>query len=379
MNQRNGYHGGPTTAALGGTCLNFRVYVDPGEGQFRSRLEAFGANWSTEQGCFLLEMNPMDPQGALEAIEAVAERIAALAHGWLPPTLPLHALSSETDLGEAQVALLAHYAQSLGRRKYSASTLKNYKKAFRTFLQEIAPALPLDLNKEQVEAWLERHCRSKACSTAHQNTIINAVKIYYTVVEDLRLNDWDIRRPKQETPVPVTLTKAEVQRLLASTTNIKHRCLLLVAYSTGLRLNEVLSLRVSDLDLDRMTITIHTTVRGRCSRSVPLSPKLAEAFKGYFEEFNPLQWLFEGERRGQPYSERSAQMAVRLAADRAQLPQSVSMQLLRNSYARHQLEAGIAVDALQDLMGHQSIRTTHRYAHVARHKMPSTPIDDMDV
>jgi integrase/recombinase XerD len=286
---------------------------------------------------------------------------------------------------QARFALVQRYTACLAQRRYSARTAKNYTNAFKSFLNAIEPRLPIDFEKAEVEEWLASHVQKMACSISHQNTLINAIQLYYSLVENRPCADCLFTRPKREEVLPTVLTKAEVQRILALTQNVKHRCLILMAYSTGLKLKELLHLRSHDLNLKRMMIQIrtsHVTPRGRCqilSREVPLSPKLATVLQDYFEACNPRVWLFEGEQPGQPYSERSVQAVVRQAAARAGIDRPISMNILRNSYAVHQLEAGVAVRAVQDILGHENIRSTARYAHVARRKLPASPADLLEL
>jgi integrase/recombinase XerD len=289
------------------------------------------------------------------------------AHG---KTLAADGLAVQRD------QVLEQYAACLAVGRYSSRTAKNYINAFRSFLAEIDPCLPRDLAKAEVEDWLSCRALSTGSSIAHQNTIINAIKVYYVGVENRAGQDYQFARPKREEVMPSPLSKEEVQLLLIHTENIKHRCLLLVAYSTGLKAKELLRLRSEDMRLDRMTIRVRAEGgRSRLDREVPLSPKLAGVLKLYFEQCSPRTWLFEGEQQGCPYSERSAQAVVRQAGMRAGIHRPITLLTLRDSYAIHQLEAGVALETVQDILGHGSIRSTARYAQVARKRLPASPAD----
>jgi integrase/recombinase XerD len=403
------------------TSLRFRVRLDTVDLHLGASLEAAGLEWSPDMHCYLWEAEPTTADRVIAAIDAMAQQLDDLASAasvdagtqlsvagtfttqghHSDPALPkagqaVGAGASEGGpLTDVQMGVLKRFEECVAKHGYSIKTLKSYKNAFRSFLWAVGPRMPIDLSKAEVEDWLAMRLSTHAHSTAHQNTLINALKFYYVSVEGRPSGGYVFERPRARTLEPTSLSKGEVQRIVANTINIKHRCILLLTYSTGLRLKEVLSLRVGDIDFVKNVIivqpaagkrpdpsptrTISARQGANARREMPLSPKLAAALKVYLEECDPHIWLFEGERAGVAYSERSAQMVVKLAAKRAGLDREVSIQMLRNSYATHQLEAGIAVQALQDLMGHGSIRTTGRYAHVARHRAPASPADDLDL
>ncbi len=376
----------------GDTVLQFRVRMSSDDARLKARFEAEGLRWMPDLGCYLLDAAPSDAAMAIASIDTIAARLASMYGGLLLEGQHLGEVADRVadvcagieaaalpilTLDATQTRLLQRFEACVAQHKYSPKTLRNYKNAFRCFLLAISPQLPLELNKQAVEAWLAQETSARKRSTALQNTLINALKFYYVAVEGRPSGGYVFARPKSSVSAPMTLSKAEVQALLAHTANLKHRCLLLLAYGTGLRLKELLGLRRSDVHFECMTITI-AAPSGKKNREVPLSPKLVEGMRAYLLECNPQRWLFEGERFGEPYSERSAQMVVKHAADRAGLQRAISMNMLRNSFATHQLEAGIAVEAVQDLMGHDSIRTTGRYAHIARRRMPSSPADSLE-
>jgi integrase/recombinase XerD len=376
----------------GDTALQFRVRMGHDDARLKARFEAEGLRWMPDLGYYLLDAAPCDAAMAIASIDAIAARLAGIFGGLVPEGQSLGEIADRVadvcngietaalpslKLSATQLEILQRFEACVAQHQYSPKTLRNYKNAFRSFLVAISPRLPLDLSKQAVEAWLTQATATGKRSTALQNTLINALKFYYVAVEGRPSGGYVFERPKSNVAAPKSLTKAEVQALLTHTTNLKHRCLLLLAYGTGLRLKELLGLRRSDVHFEGMRVTI-AAAPGKKKREVPLSPKLVQGMRAYLLECNPQCWLFEGERFGEPYSERSAQMVVKHAADRAGLQRAVSMNMLRNSFATHQLEAGIAVEAVQDLMGHDSIRTTGRYAHVARRRMPASPADSLE-
>ena len=386
-----------------GTLLRFRVDAGQATAALRAQLENAGLRWQDTEERFVMEVDKQGLEEALACIEEVAARLgqivaplstiasrdAAAAHSAPADCAapPLKVMDLQVaPLSAAQSAILERFASAIALHKYSPKTMRNYKNAFRSFLIGIAPQLPLDLGKDAVEQWIAARIAARSASAALHNTLINAIKFYYVSVEQRPSGGYVFERPKTRVAEPLTLSKQEVQRLMAHTHNVKHRCLLLLSYSTGLRLKEVLGLHRADIQLDRRTMTISThsglenASKSRSKgRVLPISPKLVTAFKAYFEDFNPRLWLFEGERAGEPYSERSAQQVVKQAAARAGIQRPVSTHMLRHSYATHLLEGGVDIRYIQEMLGHNSIKTTERYTHVARSHRPASPLDDLDL
>ncbi|MCS7037206.1 MAG: tyrosine-type recombinase/integrase [Saprospiraceae bacterium] len=286
--------------------------------------------------------------------------------------------SQQTALSSAQEILLNRYQQQLATRRYSPKTRKNYCAAFVKFLRYIAPRLPLEVEKATVAEWLEREVCWRNLSGSYQNTCINAVKFYYEVVEGLPCERYRIPRPRRDESLPEVLSRAEIRQMISQTQNLKHRCILMLAYGAGLRLSEILNLTPQDIDLKRMVIRIRHDKRKK-DREVPLSPLLLDHLRQYCQQERPRVWLFEGTTAGKRYSERSAEEVVRRAAERAGIRRKVSIHMLRHSYAAHLLEAGASIHYLQEMLGHDSIKTTERYLYVARSHQPPSPLEDLGV
>lgn len=172
------------------------------------------------------------------------------------------------------------------------------------------------------------------------------------------------------------LHQDEVKALLQGTENRKHRAMLMLAYGLGLRLSEVLALTPQDVDSKRMTLYIRGG-KGKKDRDLPLPESLLLVLREQFREYRPTTYLFEGQYPGEPYSERSLQQVIKQAAARAGILRPVSMHMLRHSYATHLMEAGVDTRVIQDLLGHNSIKTTEIYTHVAKRNRPHSPLDQL--
>lgn len=271
--------------------------------------------------------------------------------------------------------LLSRYCQGLALRRYSPNTLKNYRGAFLQFLGHTAPRLPLELTRQEVLDYMAKRVE-EGISEAYQNLLINAIKFYYEQIEGQPRQYYEIPRPKRPVKNPKVLHQDEVKALLQGTENRKHRAMLMLAYGLGLRLSEVLALTPQDVDSKRMTLYIRGG-KGKKDRDLPLPESLLLVLREQFREYRPTTYLFEGQYPGEPYSERSLQQVIKQAAARAGILRPVSMHMLRHSYATHLMEAGVDTRVIQDLLGHNSIKTTEIYTHVAKRNRPHSPLDQL--
>jgi site-specific recombinase XerD len=194
-------------------------------------------------------------------------------------------------------------------------------------------------------------------------------------------SDLDIRRipyQKRSRQMPVVLSRQEVAALLASVENLKHRALLSTTYATGLRLSEVLHLRVSDIDSQRMTVRVEQG-KGRKDRYVMLADRLLGELREYVKQYRPKHWLFPGQRLGTPLSSSSAQIVFRRAVERIGLTKPVTFHSMRHAFATHLLESGADIRRVQVLLGHRSVVSTQVYTHVATDYLKTTksPFDSL--
>jgi len=217
----------------------------------------------------------------------------------------------------------------------------------------------------------------QASSSALQQTVAALRFLYRNTLG----KEWalpHIPAPKREKKLPVVLSQEEVSRFFEHLPNLKHRALIMTAYATGMRVSEVVSLRVADIDSGRMMIRIEQG-KGRKDRYVMLSPNLLELLRAYWKMARPADWLFPGRRAGTHLStKRVHQVCVRASAA-AGLSKRATVRALRHSFATHLLEAGANIRVIQILLGHRSLRTTARYTHVSRETICSTcsPLDLM--
>lgn len=251
-------------------------------------------------------------------------------------------------------------------RRYADKTVTAYLYHMRRFVQftRVSPERvePDDIQRYQLHLATERHV-----SWSWFNQAVQALRFFYRFVVP---REWSIRMipfQKKGRVLPVVLAAEEVAAMFAVTHQPKHKAVLLTAYATGLRLDEVRRLRVTDLDSRRMAIHVRQG-KGRKDRCVMLSPKLLEELRQYWRgcPVKPRTWLFPGKNPALPLSGRSIQLFVKAAARKAGISKRVSPHTLRHSFATHLLENGTNVRVIQQLLGHKSLATTSLYMHVAK-------------
>lgn len=188
-----------------------------------------------------------------------------------------------------------------------------------------------------------------------------------------------IERPREEKFLPEVLSQEEVTALLNATDNLKHKAVLMTIYSGGLRISELINLKIKDIDSDRMQIRIEQA-KGKKDRYTLLGQKTLEVLRSYVKQYQPREWLFEGVNHG-PYSETSIKKALRTALDKTKITKRVSPHTLRHSFATHLLEMGTDLRYIQNLLGHQSSKTTEIYTHITVKGFDQikNPLDRLDI
>jgi integrase/recombinase XerD len=235
--------------------------------------------------------------------------------------------------------------------------------------------VPADqLSESQVRTYLAS-LSQRGLSASTLNQAINAVRFFFNGVLH---RDWALEIHYQRAPqrVPVTLTPDEVGRLLAAVPGLRERVAMEIAYAAGLRLNEVLHLKLTDIDSQKMLIRVEQG-KGKVDRNVMLAASLLESLRAYWKESKPRGWLFPGHPPKRPLNATVIQRAFIVAKQAARIAKPVSFHSLRHSFATQLLESGVNVRTIQALLGHRSLGTTERYIHVAGDYLRQTrsPLD----
>ena len=284
------------------------------------------------------------------------------------------------NINPVNAHVLPAMEQYLKLKAYSPSTI-------RTYLSEMTQLLVLLKNipaDDLTTAHLMRYfvfCFEKL--HLKENTLhsrINALKFYFEQVLKREKFFWGIPRPKKPFILPNVLGEKEITGLFNAVTNLKHKAILFTAYSAGLRVSEVVNMKLQDISSDRMQIKI-VAAKGKKDRYVGLSPVLLDVLRSYLRnsKHRPLTYLFESEIAGESYSSRSAQKVFQRAREKAGIRKDISFHSLRHSFATHLLEKGIDIRFIKDILGHFSIKTTERYTHVRKEQLVhiTSPLDDL--
>ena len=278
------------------------------------------------------------------------------------------------NLSGEQILLLNKMESELTLRGYARRTQKSYVGYCRRFLQ-----WKRDFQgdtQSAVRPYLEWLIVERGISRATFNSAYSALSFLYGQVLKDPAPMKGLSRPRGERHLPEILSQREVLRLLASLRNVKHRVILALLYAGGLRVGEVVRLKVSDIDSERMLIRVRQG-KGRKDRYTLLPRSILGDLRGYWKAYRPSTWLFPGGRRGRHLTERSVQNVFVRAVCAVGIRKRVTVHTLRHSFATHLLEGGTDLRCIQELLGHRSLRTTEIYTHVTRKDLAriESPLD----
>lgn len=291
------------------------------------------------------------------------------------PAVLKHTLSA---LDERHIAALKSFEKFMVAKRYSSSTIKVYVESVRIFLKFYHDR---DLNSFEnidIQHFNNEYILAKKLSNSFQNQVVNGLKLFFRVVQNRKVDIDVIERPRREHKLPNVLSKEEVKAILSAPRNIKHRMMLSLIYACGLRRSELLNLTLKDIHSDRNLLVIRQS-KGNKDRIVPISDPLIQSLRAYYLDYKPKHWLFEGQKEGEKYSNRSLELVLKKSIIIANIKKPVSLHWLRHSYATHLLESGTDLRFIQELLGHKSSKTTEIYTHVSQKSIQQirSPFDDL--
>jgi integrase/recombinase XerD len=263
-------------------------------------------------------------------------------------------------------------------RNYSQKTIKAYLSCLRKFVKYFQPRHPRELTVDDIREYLLHLITEEKHSSGTVNQSFNALRLLYVDLYDMPFVIGTLPRPRREKRLPDVLNEDEIGRLFSSVDNTKHRVMLMLAYASGLRVSELVRIRIEDIDGPRGVIHIRDA-KGKRDRFTILPESLRGQLLVYWGEYElgKRGWLFPGYKPTQHLSERSIQAVLHRALDRAEIKKPITMHTLRHSFATHLLERGTDIRYIQTLLGHQSVRTTEIYTHVSKKEIGKirSPLD----
>jgi integrase/recombinase XerD len=273
-------------------------------------------------------------------------------------------LDLEKSLTEIHHQKIADFKRWLDAKRYSKNTIKTYTEVLTTFLLYFHDKPLEEITNKDVSDFNSDYIIKNNLSISYQNQLVNAVKLFFRVVQETQIDVELIYRPRRAKKLPNVLSKEEVRVILEATRNLKHRTMLSLIYACGLRSGELLNLLPEHIDSNRGVLIIKQA-KGMKDRIAPLGKSLIEMLRFYYKTFKPKRYLFEGQQEGMPYDARSLQQVLKQSLGRTAITKAVTLHWLRHSYATHLLENGTDLRYIQEILGHRSSRTTEIYTHVS--------------
>jgi len=359
-----------------------------------------GSNWTKTFKCWYVPLNRENYQAIVTAFDGLAETDNKALHDYLterkkntlkagaaaeqlprqpveklPPTPSVKQCNTKQPskvtaktgmhlIKEVNRHILPAMKERLLLKALSPNTIDTYLTEMSQLLQLLGNTKADDLTPERIKKYLV-YCfdvLKHSENTLHSR--INALKFYYEQVLGREKFFWEVPRPKRPLLLPKVISEEKILEGLLAVRNLKHRTILLLAYSAGLRVSEAVSIKITNVNSDRMQIFLEAA-KGKKDRLVTLSNTILVILREYYKIYKPKEWLFEGQYSGKHYSTRSAQEIFKAAYKKLKLPAKCSFHSLRHSFATHLLENGTDITYIQKLLGHNDIKTTLRYTHVS--------------
>lgn len=349
-------------------------------GRLENLLEAAGAMVDRQAlDAHLAGKQPTEAQ--IEALHRLREEVLPVPPaGGIPRTIAKTGGYAPRPLSADNAAAFRKMEQQLILKGYSSKTRKTYLNEIRQYFQALRTESAEQFPLERIRDYLE-YCFTELKLTEHTiHSRMNAMKFYYEQVCGQDKMFLEIPRPKRPQELPRVLNEDELAGLFNALANRKHKAMLFTIYAAGLRVSELVGLKLADIDSQRMEIRIERG-KGKKDRVLPFSILLLDILREYLrlEDPRPAVYLFESGQTGEQYPVRTVQQIFYLAKQRAGISKKVGVHSLRHSFATHLLEKGTDIRYIKDLLGHFNIKTTERYLHVSRRKLINiiSPFDDL--
>jgi len=264
------------------------------------------------------------------------------------------------------------YSIDCDSKYQSEATRKNYKHCINQFLVAFDRYKePKEVPTQEIKEWL---LRFDTINTRRH--LLSAIKSFYQLTVGMPNKIDKIPYPKKDKKLPEVIEESEIQAIIRVCTNKKHKAIIALLYGCGLRISEVINLKIEHLKESTIDIKL---AKGRKDRIVPYPPYLKKFIEEYMEEYNPKEYLFNGWKNEPQYSERSINQFIKQLAEKAGIKKNIHAHLFRHSYATHNLERGVSLPFIQEILGHSSPKTTSIYLHTSRKSISNigSPLESM--
>ncbi len=342
----------------------------------------FNALWSnTHKGWYV--NYTQEAENRIKVLFEIKEITLIVKNASNPLVIPLknnpaNPAGDLSHLPEDTLIKLTNFKSWLLSKRYSNSTISTYTNALKTFLRYYAFKPVSEITNEDLINFNTGYILTNRFSASFQNQVVNAIKLFFKTIELKVMTVETIHRPNRAKILPNVLSKEEIKLILNAHGNIKHKAMLSLIYSCGLRCGELINLKILDIDSKRGLIMIRQA-KGKKDRVVPLSHKILILLRNYFIAYKPKQWLFEGQNKNEAYNESSLSVVLKQAVEKTGIQKPVTLHWLRHSYATHLLENGTDLRYIQEILGHSRSTTTEIYTHVSNKSIQKvvSPFDSL--
>jgi len=314
-----------------------------------------GTSWSKSLKAWYI----LNTKDNLNIILKLFEKITTIDFSKIGKSAPF-----KRNLTEEQKQLLNQFYLFLKGKRYSQSTIQTYTFFIADFINFHTKTPLAELTNRAVELFIETVFMERNYSVSSQRQFISALKIFTVFCPQTKIHNLSLERPKKSRMLPSVLSQEEVLRIIQYTQNIKHRAILTLLYSCGLRIGELINLKLIDFHIDRKQLIVKKG-KGRKDRYVSLADSFLPLLSNYYHSYQPTIYFVEGQNGGK-YSAESIRSFLRKSCKKAGIRKPVTPHTLRHSYATHLLENGVDLRYIQTLLGHSKPETTMIYTHVQR-------------
>lgn len=355
-----------------------------------------GIKWTQTHKCWYLPLNKESFENVLTRLKNIGELEYSALKEYLEKRKKIVAIQSQTTavpgsinikplplttytVSDENLLLLDQTIKTLKLKAYANNTIELYRGEILQLMRLLKNRSLAGLTANQIKSYLLWLLQIRRCSETKIHSTLNALKFCFEQVLHQPKIFIAIPRPKKHLQLPKVHAADQVKKMIQSTNNEKHKTMLMLAYATGMRLQEIINLKIKDINSARMVINI-IRAKGKKDRQVILSEKLLIQLRKYFTIYRPIEWLFEG-KPGKQYGYRTLQEVFTNAKNRSGVNIKGGIHTMRHSFATHLLENGTDIRLIQELLGHHSIKTTIRYTHVSKALIQKvrSPLDELDL